>query len=712
MSNANYIKYCFVTSNSANQLIFNSSNTSDQSYNVNYTRLTNVTANSSSYNLISHTATIDSDWDIIPDGSSEFEFDTGIIYFYLTSQSNTTFYIYKYDVLTGLYYLLNTTQHITGISSYDVNALTVADSIYNIHMRSKAGDTQLAGGGQLYDGNYDFEINEFKDKYLFVFSGTNKGEFQKIASNTIDTITFTNNFSQTFDNTSYYEIWDNIVKCDNSSVSSGVCTINFTGANFSANQWKNMAVEIISGTGMGQKRAILKSGANSITLDYPFYTQLDSTSIILIKNDSDKIYVKAQVNTAPYMMMINAENFNFNMSAGRIHETGIIASGIVKKSADDVGIPISSTSYSGTDLTITTAHTHSFKTGDRVYISGDTGAFASTNNDPAGYICTATSFTTLRVTTNAGNMVLYTQTATSLKCAGKNWATNELANKTLSFAVLGTFPTTVYSYYKIISNTSDTITLAQSTTTTNINGARFIISVSPINNDYKACLGSNYEGFINTGGTLTTFTDSTKNWATNELARKYVVCMTYRGFACFLISSNTATTFTISSAQTLGNNIAYAIIEQSGTTGDRNSCRMFYFKWKNLDGIYMTQSSNYNHNYYDLRTDTVNYLPVNKAMLGLNSTSWYTYYCYDGEGYIYVQTGLTNAGIPNLYRINLENFNLEPYGTTPLPNSTSTVAGNYITVVHYYGYKYLIVSRASSDTSYGTCPVWRYLLLN
>ena len=140
------------------------------------------------------------------------------------------------------------------------------------------------------DTTKSWTVDAYKNQYIFIISGTGKGEFLKILDNTATAIRTISNWAVTPDNTSVYQVC-----AGKPGFASGVATsatgttlVNTTKT-WTVDQWINYQVRIVFGTGRGQIRNITDSDATSLTVA-AWSVNPDSTSVYCIEGNEDFIY--------------------------------------------------------------------------------------------------------------------------------------------------------------------------------------------------------------------------------------------------------------------------------------------------------------------------------------------------------------------------------------------------------------------------------------
>lgn len=108
-------------------------------------------------------------------------------------------------------------------------------------------------------------------------------------------------------------------------------TIARTGAGWPTNRYANADVEIVSGTGVGQRRRIASNDATTLTLSGlvtgnprtgPWATTPDATSVFVIKTSSDFLYFQPGGSTALHRVDVVASTLSFSSLTAMPAATG------------------------------------------------------------------------------------------------------------------------------------------------------------------------------------------------------------------------------------------------------------------------------------------------------------------------------------------------------------------------------------------------------
>lgn len=159
------------------------------------------TAGSQSVSAIQYSvATIDSNWDIIPDKTSFFEIlDTECI-LYATLQ-NAPWSFAKYDLGSNVWYV-QTTNNMSPSNPADVSM----DSFCNLASGLTSGTVTSATLTQINDTGANWITGDYKNMLLSITSGVGAGQYRVISGNTKDQITLYRALDTAPDSSSQYHI--------------------------------------------------------------------------------------------------------------------------------------------------------------------------------------------------------------------------------------------------------------------------------------------------------------------------------------------------------------------------------------------------------------------------------------------------------------------------------------------------------------------------
>jgi len=313
-------------------------------------------------------------------------------------------------------------------------------------------------------------------------------------------------------------------------------TLSDSTISLSANQYTNYELRILSGTGMGQFRSIVMNSTNSFTIGESWDVNPDNTSGYGIYRDANKIYWTGNGSSSIYYY---ATEFDF-ASQSKIYDYGVARS----MSAAVSGIePISVTSIARTTGGISvlnptpTAGGSGYQVDQILTITG-TGGTARITSVGSGGTVTGVVLETAGsgYTTGAGK-------ATTVTPIGGSGCTLNIT----TIADIATVTTSIAHPFKI----GDTVTIAGASPS-NYNGSFTIISTNTSTTFGYVVTGTPSTPATFTAQSVTTLTDVTKNWATNEHVGKIVNITTAASPTAAsqtrLITANTSNTLTFATA--------------------------------------------------------------------------------------------------------------------------------------------------------------------
>ena len=140
----------------------------------------------------------------------------------------------------------------------------------------------------IVDSTQAWDTDQWKGYYVMIVDGTGEGQCAKITGNTATTLTIAT-VSVAPAAASIYQIRAfDALACGVATSGSATTLVN-SGKNWTANQWTNYLVRIVSGTGAGGIRQIASNTSTTLTINSS--TALDSTSVYEIEPCEDFIYL-------------------------------------------------------------------------------------------------------------------------------------------------------------------------------------------------------------------------------------------------------------------------------------------------------------------------------------------------------------------------------------------------------------------------------------
>ena len=162
-------------------------------------------------------------------------------------------------------------------------AVGIPDTTADIFSATTIGSSSLA-----------MTANAHVGRRAEIVTGLGQGEFRLIISNTATTLTVTPAWATVPDATSVFRVTTlNDQTADSASVSS--TTIGNSALTMTTDEHINRVVEIISGTGTGQIRAITANDATTLTVDPAWTTDPDATSVFRVDSQAAGVSARARI---------------------------------------------------------------------------------------------------------------------------------------------------------------------------------------------------------------------------------------------------------------------------------------------------------------------------------------------------------------------------------------------------------------------------------
>lgn len=471
-------------------------------------------------------------------------------------------------------------------------------------------------------------------------------------------------------------------------------TIDIDGGALISNQYRNYIVRITSGVGFGQDRLITACAGNTITVFRAWDTNPDSSSTFEIITDNDKMYMQGKGLAA----MFEYDAVHDMWSDSRILEVGLASNLCAKWSGYKRPLGINTITRSGTTATATTTlANHGLKTGDLVSIHGATDPLYNVTNAVITVTGQQTFTYTMAGTPTANAVAAASQSVTTLVDPSKNWTTNELVGKVVTFITTAYTATATFQqtfYHRVItSNTAATITFDSGTAPTTGTSVYYITDL--------ACHGSIFTAQCAAGSTTTNVVLATSSMTTNQYAGRRAIVKDGANWAEFSISSNTNNTLVASAALTFTpTSSAIVTILGAYPTGAGVSLEYLYNTSVKQKGryIYAQRGGVTNYMYlYDITTNTwevLNQMP-NAETFTIGSMT-----AYDGDDRVYIQ----RDSMGRILYYDFTDNNLYAFSQVPLGMSTATLGNKMSIIKTEDGLKFLYLPRHSGS------EFWRTLL--
>lgn len=153
--------------------------------------------------------------------------------------------------------------------------------------------------------------DEFKGMSVLIVDGTGEGQCAKITSNTATTLNVTTHagsaLATALDATSVYQIRSIDVLASGVATSGSATTLVNSAKAWTANQWTNYQLRIVSGTGAGQIRTIASNTGTTLTIGSG--ATLDATSVYEIEPCEDYIYLAGNNAVTMYRYSVSANTW-------------------------------------------------------------------------------------------------------------------------------------------------------------------------------------------------------------------------------------------------------------------------------------------------------------------------------------------------------------------------------------------------------------------
>lgn len=697
--------------NSSNELFLGDSTKSADDYNCNpgiFSPAIGAVAGSQSvYAIETSVATVDTAWDTTPDSTSRFRLSSGGIFLLSSAAAAPFFTLQFYDIVSDTWYIRTSCSGLVNVVGAE-GSLEQAGESCSVWYRGSANGTSTTTALQDLNSagtSTPWNPGQWVGYYVFIFSGTSRGQLRKITASTVNTLTWTSALGTAPDATSQYFI---IGYTAGTATSGSTTTLTDTTATWPVNAWANYKVRILAGTGIGQTGIIVSNTATVLTFAFPLNTAPDVTSVYAITTDGDKVFMHTSGSAA-----FPIHNTDDDIQTyGRLQDSGSARQGSVAASSPNAyGImkpqAISTITFATTTATVTMVNSHNFVVGQSVTVSGATGADASKYNGT--FVITAvasiTTFTYTMSGTPAANAVFTGHSTTTITDATQAWTTNQFAGMTVTYTstvVTAASGAATTLTALIASNTATTLTFAATATAPTNGVSRYVIAPLHI-----IGVPTTAEAGFATSGSTTTLVDTSKAWVVNLYAGRKVKMTGGTGAAQELtIASNTANTLTFALAVAPAANTTYAILSQPIRGTGANLIWAF-------NGV-NNQTPNARYMYsarggavvgfdrVDLTNDTISLLPITPQLETLTAGSQYA---YDGANRLYFSK-IDATPEQRLYYLDLTTYTVHGAGMTPYTAPTATASNRMEVFRTKDNLAYLWIQQGAANTAFRTLLFW------
>ena len=467
--------------------------------------------------------TVDSVWSVAPNTTSRFTTHSGGVWLISQTASGAYHSLQYYDIASDTWYNRTTIAGILGAApgtdiamerisnrggSYCVSVATTGTTRALI-------DTNLTG---VTSGNTT--IDRFVNYQVRIMGGTGLGQRRRIVANDLTTLYVNRKWDIVPDNTSQYEIWDEVF----SMYVGGMASASLYNYHAEADMLcqgsvsdygivRNIGVRLDGWEDFNVVTAVRNvNGISGIT----FVPVVGGSGhavgdiVTLGTGTNGKVYIEEILpGGAATLVSLYAMGTGYNVATATQSAT----------SGAGTGLQIAITARTTCGRITTTGINHNIKIGDVVTFSGAVDSAWNTTYTVFG----VDSLTTLDVEiTAAANAVIANTTTVSLivDCAA-NWDNGEHVGKLVQIGLSGATATTPTAQIRrITANTQTTLTLQSAVSFLPVQARYVIYDPSMIGRDEQYKYNKAQKG--NTGwattGTTTTLVDSTKNWNANQWA--------------------------------------------------------------------------------------------------------------------------------------------------------------------------------------------------
>lgn len=478
--------------------------------------------------------------------------------------------------------------------------------------------------------------------------------------------------------------------------------------------YDNYQVKIVSGTGAGQIRHIVSTALSGYTIDLPWDTVPDQTSLYSINNNTRIIYGMGGT-TDSRLYNYHAE-YDFWSHHPYVRDYGVVNTAYATSTAFEFPIPLASITRTGTQAVATASRAHLINSSLQTVtlnISGATDPLYNGTFSVSASPSNALVFQYIMAGTPGANATFgYTNTTTRFFDATKAWTANQWVSSICYIFNTQTNQAPTLNARIIQANDRNSITVRGALGFTPSNGCRyFILPLTPMGYDQMEGLSATKLTYgVCTAAGSTTITDNTKNWKTNIHVGKRCLILAGTGAGTEAsITANTATVLTCSITTDttsvyviLGNlpvNNAGILLDYASNTSV-NKGKYLYF---NRGGTVAMYGQRYNVSTMAWETFGYNIFGSNAAA---QNTSEYPYggsnggQCslYDYKDRIYFNPGGNSRLI---YYLDLGNMQIYNGGFYPYTNSNNGYTGTrHMAMLNVEGLKFLYYHRCASSDMY------------
>jgi hypothetical protein len=499
------------------------------------------------YVIESSIITIDREWDVIPDTSSRFTIETGQIWLISQTGSAPFYSLQCYDIASDAWFTKTAVQGLIPAAPGTDIAMERISNRGGIYVSSTGTtgttrtivDYNLSG---VTSGNTT--TDRFVNYQLRIMGGTGLGQRRRIIGNTLNTFYVNRKWDVIPDNTSIYEVWDDVFALYFGGMAASSlynyhieADLTTQGSISDYGLCRNMSVRLNGWEDIGVLTGTRNvNGITSVTtIPVAGGTGHVVGDIVTLGTGTlGKVYIE-EITTGGIATLVSLLACGTNYNVATASQSATTGAG--------TGLQIGVASVGTIGKLATTGINHNIKIGETITFNGAVDADWNTSYTVLG----VDALTSIEVLiTAAANAVVANTTSVSLFVdSAATWDINEHVGKLIEITVAGTAPTS--QIRRITANTSTTISFQSNVVLPVHATSRYIIyNPSMIGRDEQYKYNKTLKG--NSGwalsGTTYSLADNTKSWWIDQWAacKLRIICGTGYNKNELTITGNTTNT--------------------------------------------------------------------------------------------------------------------------------------------------------------------------
>lgn len=521
----------------------------------------NATAGTqATFTLCSQVVTVDSAWDVAPDGTSRFMILSNGIWL-LTSLSGSPFFqFFYYDILTDRWVTKLTPSGIFPAAlGTDFTIVPTSDILGGLPLSGSATSSFVTSftSQSIYDANISVASGSLIGCALRITSGSGLGQERRIISNTDKTITLASKFETMPAVSSSY-----IVTGENAIYVAGNARAEMHKYYPEPSLWTKSN---LLDWGTAANLTLYRPGTNKHDFGVSSATRTTSgiTAVATAPTAAGTGYTVGDLLTIStggslgrvYVEQVAANGAVLAVSLYTCGNTYTTGAGKATTGGTGTGCTVNITSI-GTVAAFTTTINADIEHGETLSFKGATEAAWNTSYTIIG-IQSQTVFEAV-TTATATAVAAYSVATNLLVDPTKNWTPGEFAGKILGVQSNGI--TGAVTFRRIIGNSATTISFIAGVAPTNGNSRYFISELEAFGEDETFLADDQATHSYPTSGTTGSLTDSTKNWFAGAWSGSRVDIIDSTGYSVEdIITSNTSSSLNIGRTVAVGQGAANTI---------------------------------------------------------------------------------------------------------------------------------------------------------